>query len=156
MVFYHGGLDLLSGGYVVDVFFVISGFVITGVLLRERVSSGRTSFLSFYGRRSRRIVPAATFVIVVTVTATYWVLGAIYGDPTATDARWTRSSSPISTSPRWNELPECTTTSVTASELLVTGCRGAVLPRLPGAVYAHCDTAQQLSLRNRLVLASLR
>ena len=53
------------------------------------MSSGRTSFLSFYGRRSRRIVPAATFVIVVTVTATYWVLGAIYGDPTATDARWT-------------------------------------------------------------------
>ncbi len=90
VVLYHGGLNTLSGGYVgVDVFFVISGFVITGVLLRERVSSGRTSFLSFYGRRSRRIIPAATLVIVVTVTATYWVLGAIYGNPTATDARWT-------------------------------------------------------------------
>ena len=90
VVLYHGGLNVFSGGYVgVDVFFVISGFVITGVLLRERVSSGRTSFLSFYGRRSRRIIPAATLVIVVTVTATYWVLGAIYGNPTATDARWT-------------------------------------------------------------------
>jgi peptidoglycan/LPS O-acetylase OafA/YrhL len=90
VVLYHGGLNVLSGGYVgVDVFFVISGFVITGVLLRERVSSGRTSFLSFYGRRSRRIIPAATLVIVVTVTATYWVLGGIYGNPTATDARWT-------------------------------------------------------------------
>jgi peptidoglycan/LPS O-acetylase OafA/YrhL len=90
VVLYHGHLSGLSGGYVgVDVFFVISGFVITGVLLRERASSGRTSFLSFYGRRSRRIVPAATLVIVATVTATYWVLGAIHGDPTAIDARWT-------------------------------------------------------------------
>src|SRR5450755_1640400 len=43
----------------------------------------------------------------------------------------------------WDELPEPTTTSVTASEFLVTGRRGAVLPRVPGAVYAHCDTAQQ-------------
>ena len=90
VVLYHGGLKALSGGYVgVDVFFVISGFVITGLLLRERAGRGRTSFLGFYGRRSRRIIPAATLVIVVTVIATYWVLGAIYGSPTAVDGRWT-------------------------------------------------------------------
>ena len=90
VVLYHGGLTALSGGYVgVDVFFVISGFVITGLLLRERAGSGRTSFLNFYGRRSRRIIPAASLVIVVTVIATYWVLGAIYGNPTAVDGRWT-------------------------------------------------------------------
>lgn len=90
VVLYHGGLNFLSGGYVgVDVFFVISGFVITGVLLRERASTGRTSFLSFYGRRSRRIIPAATLVILATVLGTYVVLGALYGNPTAVDARWT-------------------------------------------------------------------
>ena len=90
VVLYHGGLSFLSGGYVgVDVFFVISGFVITGVLLRERASTGRTSFLSFYGRRSRRIIPAATLVILATVFGTYVVLGALYGNPTAVDARWT-------------------------------------------------------------------
>ena len=90
MVLYHGGLNFLSGGYVgVDVFFVISGFVITGVLLRERASTSRTSFLSFYGRRSRRIIPAATLVILATVIGTYLVLGALYGNPTAVDARWT-------------------------------------------------------------------
>lgn len=90
VVLYHGGLNFLSGGYVgVDVFFVISGFVITGVLLRERASTGRTSFLDFYGRRSRRIIPAATLVIVLTVLGTYVVLGALYGNPTAVDARWT-------------------------------------------------------------------
>jgi peptidoglycan/LPS O-acetylase OafA/YrhL len=90
VVLYHGGLSFTSGGYVgVDVFFVISGFVITGVLLRERASTGRNSFKSFYGRRSRRIIPAATLVIITTVLATYAVLGALYGNPTAVDARWT-------------------------------------------------------------------
>jgi len=90
VVLFHGGLKVLSGGYVgVDVFFVISGFVITGLLLRERSASATTSFLSFYGRRSKRIIPAATLVIVATVVATYWVLGAVYGNPTADDGRWT-------------------------------------------------------------------
>ena len=69
-------------------FFVISGFVITGVLLRERTSSGRTSLLTFYGRRCRRIVPAATLVLVVTIVAAYVFLGVLAGGRTATDARW--------------------------------------------------------------------
>lgn len=90
VVLYHAQLKGLSGGYVgVDVFFVISGFVITGVLLRERSSSGRTSLLSFYGRRCRRIIPAATLVIGITVIAAYAVLGVVYGGQTAIDARWT-------------------------------------------------------------------
>jgi peptidoglycan/LPS O-acetylase OafA/YrhL len=71
------------------VFFVISGFVITGVLLRERNRRSGTSLLSFYGRRSRRIIPAATVVIVVTVITTYIALGVVYGNQTAIDARWT-------------------------------------------------------------------
>jgi peptidoglycan/LPS O-acetylase OafA/YrhL len=90
VVLYHAGLGGLSGGYVgVDVFFVISGFVITGLLLRERTASGSTSLLKFYGRRSRRIIPAATVEIVVTVITTYVVLGVVYGNETAIDARWT-------------------------------------------------------------------
>src|SRR6516165_8916444 len=68
VVFYHAGLSHLSGGYVgVDVFFVISGFVITGVLVREREASRRTSLGRFYGRRCRRIIPAASLVIIVVV-----------------------------------------------------------------------------------------
>ncbi len=89
VVLYHAGVPQLSGGYVgVDVFFVISGFVITGVLLREKASSGRTSILSFYGRRCRRILPAATVVIVVTVVLSYVFLGIVGGNQTATDGVW--------------------------------------------------------------------
>jgi len=89
VVLFHAGLGGLRGGYIgVDVFFVISGFVITGVLLRERASSGGTSILAFYGRRCRRIIPAATLVILFTVTLAYVVLGVVSGDQTAVDGRW--------------------------------------------------------------------
>jgi peptidoglycan/LPS O-acetylase OafA/YrhL len=89
VVLYHADLPGLGGGYVgVDVFFVISGFVITGVLLRERSAKGRTSLAHFYARRVRRILPAATLVIVTTVIATYIVLGPGFGNATAIDSRW--------------------------------------------------------------------
>ena len=68
---------------------MISGFVITGVLLREKAATNRVSIVGFYGRRSRRIIPAATLVIIVTVALTYFFLGIVYGNQTATDARWT-------------------------------------------------------------------
>ena len=89
VVLYHVGVPHLGGGYVgVDVFFVISGFVITGLLLRERQASGRTSLLAFYGRRSRRIIPAAALVIAVTVIATRILLGVVSTAQVVSDARW--------------------------------------------------------------------
>ncbi len=89
VVLFHAHVAGVSGGFVgVDVFFVISGFVITGVLLREHGSTGSTSLVAFYGRRARRIIPAATLVIVVTVIASYLTLGAVSGRQTATDGIW--------------------------------------------------------------------
>lgn len=88
VVLYHAGLPGLTGGYVgVDVFFVISGFVITGLLLREHAAIGKTRLVGFYGRRSRRILPAATLVIIATVLASYRWLGFISGNATASVAR---------------------------------------------------------------------
>ncbi len=88
VVLYHSGVPGLSGGFVgVDVFFVISGFVITGVLLRDREKGG-PSILSFYGRRSRRILPAATLVIIASALLAYWFLGVGGGNQTAIDGRW--------------------------------------------------------------------
>ena len=89
VVLYHAGVPGLSGGYVgVDVFFVISGFVITGVLLREREGTGGTSFATFYARRIRRILPAASLVIVATALASFALLGFVTGDTTAAAGRW--------------------------------------------------------------------
>ena len=89
VVLFHAGIPGITGGFVgVDVFFVISGFVITGLLLRERATSGRTSILHFYARRMRRILPAATLVILATVAVGYWKLGAVAGNSIADDGRW--------------------------------------------------------------------
>jgi peptidoglycan/LPS O-acetylase OafA/YrhL len=56
-----------DGGFIgVDVFFVISGYLITGLLVRERRRSGRISFVGFYRRRARRLLPAAVVTLVVT------------------------------------------------------------------------------------------
>jgi peptidoglycan/LPS O-acetylase OafA/YrhL len=89
VVFYHADVARVTGGFVgVDVFFVISGFVITGVLLRERDATGRTSIASFYARRVRRILPAATLVILVVAVSCYVMLGSVSGDLVADDGRW--------------------------------------------------------------------
>jgi peptidoglycan/LPS O-acetylase OafA/YrhL len=89
VVAYHAHLPGFHGGFFgVDVFFVISGFVITNVLLKERDRTEGTSLLDFYARRIRRILPAATVVIIVTIFATYHWLTFYYGAPTANDAKW--------------------------------------------------------------------
>jgi len=89
VVLYHAHIPGVGGGFVgVDVFFVISGFVITGVLLRERASTGGTSIIAFYARRVRRILPAASLVIIVTVLAAYVLLGPLSGRQTAVDGQW--------------------------------------------------------------------
>ncbi len=61
---YHARLGFAPGGYVgVDVFFVISGFLITGLLIREFEAKGRLSLSRFYARRIRRLLPAASVVL---------------------------------------------------------------------------------------------
>lgn len=78
-----------SGGFVgVDVFFVISGFLITGILLREHEKTGHISFVGFYKRRIRRIVPAATVVLLATIVAAYFIFNKARFAQTAWDAFW--------------------------------------------------------------------
>lgn len=70
VVLYHAHFLGLRGGFIgVDVFFVVSGFLITSLLLREHSTSGRISLARFYGRRVRRLLPASCLVIVGTVVA---------------------------------------------------------------------------------------
>lgn len=62
----HAGVPWLSGGFVgVDVFFVLSGFLITGLLVQEVFETGRLRFAEFYVRRLRRLMPALLVMLLV-------------------------------------------------------------------------------------------
>jgi len=77
------------GGFVgVDVFFVISGFLVTGRLLRDHEQDGRISFVDFFARRARRIVPAAALVLLVTVAASALLLDAGRASDARVDGLW--------------------------------------------------------------------
>lgn len=84
VVFYHlfppavFGLSLKGGYLGVDIFFVLSGFLITSLLIRERVASGRISLKHFWLKRARRILPAAITVLVICTA----LAGIIRGDAT--------------------------------------------------------------------------
>lgn len=65
----------VSGGYIgVDIFFVISGYVITQLLMREIHEQGRISLKDFYSRRVRRLIPALSIVLLFTLAASVFVL----------------------------------------------------------------------------------
>lgn len=78
-----------AGGFVgVDIFFVISGFLITGILLRQQERTGRVSFSDFYRKRIRRILPAALVVLVVTVIGARLLFNTGRATSTFWDAVW--------------------------------------------------------------------
>jgi peptidoglycan/LPS O-acetylase OafA/YrhL len=85
----HAALGPFTGGFVgVDVFFVISGFLITQLLTREVERSGRLSIIGFYARRARRILPAATLVLIATAVASALWLGVVRAPEAFRDIAW--------------------------------------------------------------------
>ena len=85
----HVGFGSLTGGFVgVDVFFAISGFLITQQLMRQVRTEGRVSLVGFYARRARRILPAATVVRLATVVYAAFFLGFVRTREIALDALW--------------------------------------------------------------------
>ncbi len=75
MVLDHAGVPLLGGGFIgVDVFFVVSGYLISLLLLREVGQTGRVSLSGFYARRARRILPMATVVLVTVAVSSSLLL----------------------------------------------------------------------------------
>ena len=78
VVLYHLGSGILPGGFIgVDVFFVLSGYLITGLLVGEKDSHGRIHLARFWMRRARRLLPALGLVVVVSASAAL----AIGGNP---------------------------------------------------------------------------
>lgn len=83
VVAFHAGLDVPGGFTGVDVFFVISGFVITAMLLREADGSGRFSLGAFYARRVRRIMPASALTIGLVALVALGAINSASQDVTA-------------------------------------------------------------------------
>lgn len=74
VILFHAGYDWVSGGFVgVDVFFVISGFLISSILVKE-MNAGYFTFAQFYERRVRRIVPALLTVLIASLIGGYFIL----------------------------------------------------------------------------------
>lgn len=75
VVLFHAGVPGLDGGFVgVDIFFVVSGFLITGMLWRDVSTTGTVGLARFYGARARRLLPVAGLVLVVTAFASALLL----------------------------------------------------------------------------------
>lgn len=88
VLLYHADLGV-RGGYIgVDVFFVISGYLITSILIKERRTTGRISVRSFYARRARRLIPASGLVTLCTMGAGWFVLDPIAKRELGTDSLW--------------------------------------------------------------------
>ncbi len=76
VILFHFGIDWLAGGYIgVDVFFVISGFLITTILIKE-YDNGSFSLKGFWQRRIKRILPVLVIVVIATLVASQFVLYA--------------------------------------------------------------------------------
>ena len=87
VLLYHAGLPKFHGGYVgVDVFFVLSGFLITGLILRELRATGRIDLPQFYARRARRLLPAAAVALAGTLVLSVLLLPPLRVPDVAGDA----------------------------------------------------------------------
>jgi peptidoglycan/LPS O-acetylase OafA/YrhL len=83
----HAGVGFLEGGFVgVDVFFVLSGFLITGLLLSEARTNGSISLSAFYLRRARRILPAAVLTLLATQAAAFFLLNFLRAKEVMSDS----------------------------------------------------------------------
>lgn len=89
VVLYHAHLPYLTGGFVgVDIFFVISGFLITGHIVKS-LNRGKFSFADFYSRRVRRILPASLVVLVASLAVAWLVVPPLQLARISRDAAWT-------------------------------------------------------------------
>ncbi|HWE64567.1 MAG TPA: acyltransferase family protein, partial [Chloroflexota bacterium] len=89
VVLFHADVPGVGGGYIgVDVFFVISGFLITGLLWREASASGAVRLRRFYGARARRLLPASALVGVVTAIGSALLLPPLQVPAVLIDGIW--------------------------------------------------------------------
>ena len=82
VLLYHGGVSWMAGGFLgVDIFFVLSGFLITSLLMKEWTRTGRIGLRAFWLRRARRLLPAV--ILVLLAVAAYAALAPRTAVPAA-------------------------------------------------------------------------
>ena len=133
---FHGGVACLPGGFLgVDAFFVLSGFLITSLLLAERAPTGRIDLVAFWGRRARRLLPALLLMLLAVVVAAALAAAAapnsapVRGDALA--ALGVRRE--LADDLPGQRLLRRHRGALAAAAHLVAGHRGAVLPALAAA-----------------------
>jgi peptidoglycan/LPS O-acetylase OafA/YrhL len=100
VILFHLNLAIIPGGYTgVDVFFVISGFLISGILWREFSATGHIDFVRFWSRRFRRLMPMSVFVVLVTLAFLYATGNAFSLNEAGRDGRYA-----IAYVTNWHEL----------------------------------------------------
>ncbi|HEU5152842.1 MAG TPA: acyltransferase family protein [Iamia sp.] len=89
VILYHLGYRWIPGGFVgVDVFFVLSGYLITGLLLAEAAERGTIGLGRFYARRARRLLPASLLVLVAVMIGANTLLDQVQQQTVGDDATW--------------------------------------------------------------------
>ncbi len=151
VVLFHADVPGVGGGFVgVDVFFVISGFLITGLLWREVSTTGTVRLRRFYGARARRLLPASATVGVVIMIGSAVLLPPLQARSVIGDG----IASALYVSNYWFILQGVDyfgrhPAAVAVPALLVVGRRGAVLPGVAGLDHRHgvahpaCASAHQ-------------
>lgn len=89
VIAYHADFPFIPGGFIgVDIFFVLSGFLITGALLREVAKNGRINLGNFWARRVRRLLPASIVVLIITLIVSMRVLPLLQRASVSADVMW--------------------------------------------------------------------
>ena len=149
VIAFHVGIPGVSGGFIgVDVFFVVSGFLITRLILGELATNGSISLRGFWARRARRLLPASTLTVIVTVLFAQRMLPPLSMQSLATDAiaagTFTTNFVFAHRLGDYFGAQLGLVQSVAAAALLVVGRRRAVLPVLAAAARVAHTAAESV------------